>query len=206
MSRPGSADRQALRKQRLVDAEKEQWMEDQEALRMTEDERRTLFNSFATVKTQFFDLDGLIWTRTARKRAHTQLASRKVEPANDIALAPLTNTFSNPQLSTLPSSENWQDTIRAGSDISSMLATYHKGQRPEPPQYISYSKSSRAETPEPLLSEPPTPRPSYLSVEANAATPTPLPSLKRRFTDECNSPYQETKRLHRAPSMPAIAV
>ncbi len=36
MSRPGSSDRQALRKQRLLEAEKEQLREDQEALKLTE--------------------------------------------------------------------------------------------------------------------------------------------------------------------------
>ncbi|KAF8226376.1 hypothetical protein L208DRAFT_1054957, partial [Tricholoma matsutake] len=61
--------RAALRKQRLLEIEKEQRIEDAEALIMTEEQRQTLLGSFSSVKVEFSDLDGLQWTHSAlRKR------------------------------------------------------------------------------------------------------------------------------------------
>lgn len=85
-----SMSRAAQRKQRLLEIEKEQHLEDAEALKMTEvcallyahscrvlsympvtrqEQRQILFRSFTSVKVEFSDLDGLKWTHSAlRKR------------------------------------------------------------------------------------------------------------------------------------------
>lgn len=53
--------RAAQRKLKLLEIEKEQRLEEAEALKMTEDQRQTLFRSFTSVKVEFSDLDGLTW-------------------------------------------------------------------------------------------------------------------------------------------------
>ncbi|CAK5281984.1 unnamed protein product [Mycena citricolor] len=51
--------RASLRKQRLLELEHEQRMEDMEALKMTEEQRLLLFHSFRSVKFEWCDLDGM---------------------------------------------------------------------------------------------------------------------------------------------------
>ncbi|KAJ7594105.1 hypothetical protein C8J56DRAFT_1160803 [Mycena floridula] len=60
-----SMSRSAQRKLRLLEIEQEQHREDMDALRMTEEQKQTLFRSFTSVKVEFSDLDGLSWTRSA---------------------------------------------------------------------------------------------------------------------------------------------
>ncbi|KAJ7730109.1 hypothetical protein DFH07DRAFT_1066084 [Mycena maculata] len=66
---PGPAEmapsRAALRKQRLLELENEQRLEDAEALKMTEEQRLSLFHSFRSVKFEWSDLDGM---RSVRRR------------------------------------------------------------------------------------------------------------------------------------------
>ncbi|KAJ7496464.1 hypothetical protein FB451DRAFT_1207869 [Mycena latifolia] len=57
--------RAAQRKQRLLELENEQRIEDAEALKMTEEQRLTLFHSFRSVKFEWSDLDGM---RSVRPR------------------------------------------------------------------------------------------------------------------------------------------
>ncbi|KAI5891238.1 uncharacterized protein SCHCODRAFT_02702058 [Schizophyllum commune H4-8] len=63
--------RSHMRRQRVLDLERQQELEDCAAMRMTEDQRRTLSGSFASVKCDFTDLDGQQWTGAAlRSRSH----------------------------------------------------------------------------------------------------------------------------------------
>ncbi|KAJ6535815.1 hypothetical protein DFH09DRAFT_100033 [Mycena vulgaris] len=57
--------RAAQRKQRLLELENEQRIEDAEALKMTEEQRLSLFHSFRSVKFEWSDLDGM---RSVRRR------------------------------------------------------------------------------------------------------------------------------------------
>ncbi|GAW10624.1 hypothetical protein F5879DRAFT_935755 [Lentinula edodes] len=64
-----SSSRAAQRKARLMQIEYQQQLEDMEALKMSEEQRYTLMQSFSSVKVEFCDLDGLQWTGSAlRKR------------------------------------------------------------------------------------------------------------------------------------------
>ncbi|KAJ7067198.1 hypothetical protein C8F01DRAFT_1120616, partial [Mycena amicta] len=69
MRRPMAMDpqpsRAAQRKQRLLELENEQRLEDLEALKMTEEQRLILFHSFRSVKFEWSDLDGM---RSVRRR------------------------------------------------------------------------------------------------------------------------------------------
>ncbi|KAF7312582.1 hypothetical protein MIND_00272300 [Mycena indigotica] len=55
--------RAAQRKQRLLELENEQRLEDLEALKMTEEQRLILFHSFRSVKFEWSDLDGMRYIR-----------------------------------------------------------------------------------------------------------------------------------------------
>ncbi|KAG6865546.1 hypothetical protein C0991_001550 [Blastosporella zonata] len=55
------ATRAAQRKLKQLEIEKEQRMEEVEALKMTEEQRQILQRSFSSVKVEFSDLDGLSW-------------------------------------------------------------------------------------------------------------------------------------------------
>lgn len=84
--------RAAQRKQRLLEIEKEQHLEDAEALKMTEvgiffltslipayrlqslqEQRQILLRSFTSVKVEFSDLDGLKWTHSALRKRMVRL-------------------------------------------------------------------------------------------------------------------------------------
>lgn len=234
MSRPGSFDRQALRKQRQLEAEKEQLKEDAEALGMTEvsgwfipscgaltrpqDQRKTLLGSFEEVKTQFFDLDGLNWTPSAlRKRAHTvsvgalptslpalsyryQEFKKPAAPVEEPPLSPLTNTLSK--------SDSWEDTIRPGDNIRTLLASYHAADKNDSTvsragssRYISYPRARSLEASSPS-SEHPTPRPTTrVSDTTVPPTPTPAPSSlkRRRSPNESSARTTDAKRAHTSP-------
>ncbi|KAK0185210.1 hypothetical protein F5146DRAFT_1071911 [Armillaria mellea] len=127
----GGLSRAAQRKQRLLEIENEQRMEDVEALRMTEEQRQVLLRSFATVTSEFFPLDGLQWTpvslhkriqvmkRVATKETATTTTSsddRPVVSSSPPALASITNA-------TLGTAE---DTIRVSStSLSAFLTSYY---------------------------------------------------------------------------------
>ncbi|KAH6897765.1 hypothetical protein BKA70DRAFT_1569860 [Coprinopsis sp. MPI-PUGE-AT-0042] len=53
------------RRRRLLAIEREQHVEDQEALKMTEEQFKLLKGAFSSVKFEFHDLDGLRWTASA---------------------------------------------------------------------------------------------------------------------------------------------
>ncbi|KAK0474570.1 hypothetical protein IW261DRAFT_1498244 [Armillaria novae-zelandiae] len=70
----GGLSRAAQRKQRLLEIENEQRLEDVEALKMTEEQRQVLLRSFASVTFEFFPLDGLEWTPVSlHKRIQVRL-------------------------------------------------------------------------------------------------------------------------------------
>ncbi|PBK60855.1 hypothetical protein ARMSODRAFT_679775 [Armillaria solidipes] len=140
----GGLSRAAQRKQRLLEIENEQRMEDVEALRMTEEQRQLLLRSFATVTSEFFPLDGLQWTpvslhkriqvmkRVATKETATTTTTSDDRPAaspSPPALASITNA-------TLGTAE---DTIRVSStSLSAFLTSYYAspsrtGERPRSP-------------------------------------------------------------------------
>ncbi|KAF5383441.1 hypothetical protein D9757_006082 [Collybiopsis confluens] len=71
-----SSSRAAQRKAKLLQIEKEQKQEDAEALKLTEEQRDTLLQSFSSVKFEFSDLDGMKWSNSAlRTRAVPRLDS-----------------------------------------------------------------------------------------------------------------------------------
>ncbi|KAJ6464255.1 hypothetical protein C8R47DRAFT_1237571 [Mycena vitilis] len=71
LRRPDPApSRAAQRKQRLLDLENEQRLEDAEALKFTEEQRLSLFLSFRSVKFEWSDLDGM---RSVRRRYNVLL-------------------------------------------------------------------------------------------------------------------------------------
>ncbi|KAJ6631277.1 hypothetical protein B0H10DRAFT_2206965 [Mycena sp. CBHHK59/15] len=76
MRRPPSdlagSSRAAQRKQRLLELENEQRLEDLEALKMTEEQRLSLFHSFRSVKFEWSDLDGM---RSVRRRYNVRFAN-----------------------------------------------------------------------------------------------------------------------------------
>ncbi|KAK0209246.1 hypothetical protein DFS33DRAFT_519879 [Desarmillaria ectypa] len=126
----GGLSRAAQRKQRLLEIENEQRMEDVEALRMTDEQWQVLLRSFATVTSEFFPLDGLQWTpvslnkriqvmkRVATKETATTttLDDRPAASPSPPALASITNA-------TLGSAE---DTVRMSSaSLSAFLTSYY---------------------------------------------------------------------------------
>ncbi|KZP13353.1 hypothetical protein FIBSPDRAFT_1049473 [Athelia psychrophila] len=62
-----SRGRAAHRMFRLKQMEQEMLIEEREGLQMTEEQRQTLLSSFALVKTEFCDLDGLLWSTSLSK-------------------------------------------------------------------------------------------------------------------------------------------
>ncbi|KAJ7431927.1 hypothetical protein B0H11DRAFT_824659 [Mycena galericulata] len=70
-----SPSRAAQRKQRLLELENEQRLEDAEALKMTEEQRLSLFHSFRTVKFEWSDLDGMHCVRRRYNPAPLQCQS-----------------------------------------------------------------------------------------------------------------------------------
>ncbi|KAJ7646100.1 hypothetical protein DFH06DRAFT_582694 [Mycena polygramma] len=73
LRRPDPApSRAAQRKQRLLELENEQRLEDAEALKFTEEQRLSLFLSFRSVKFEWSDLDGM---RSVRRRYNSSCAS-----------------------------------------------------------------------------------------------------------------------------------
>ncbi|KAG5349385.1 hypothetical protein J132_00659 [Termitomyces sp. J132] len=65
------ATRAAQRKLKQLEIEKEQRIEEAEALKMTEEQRQILQNSFKSVKVEFSDLDGLSWSKVPQKKRVT---------------------------------------------------------------------------------------------------------------------------------------
>ncbi|KAJ7288885.1 hypothetical protein C8J57DRAFT_1707174 [Mycena rebaudengoi] len=83
MRRPSSGDlvtssRAAQRKQRLIDLENEQRLEDAEALKFTEEQRLSLFHSFRSVKFEWSDLDGM---RPIRRRYNSNTTIQGIPSA-----------------------------------------------------------------------------------------------------------------------------
>ena len=89
---PVQLTRAEQRKQRLLELEWQQAAEEAEALKLTEvsalekyswrpltplkEQRRTLFQSFASVKVEFSDLEGLCWTQAALKMLQVRSIDR----------------------------------------------------------------------------------------------------------------------------------
>ncbi|KAF7783381.1 hypothetical protein Agabi119p4_1405 [Agaricus bisporus var. burnettii] len=73
--------RQQHRRNRLLEQEMEQRLEDAEGLVMTEEQRQLLLSPFMSVKCEFHDLDGLRWTQTAlHKRQYNRRPSIAPHP------------------------------------------------------------------------------------------------------------------------------
>ncbi|KAF8182759.1 hypothetical protein K438DRAFT_1975400 [Mycena galopus ATCC 62051] len=72
------ATRAAQRKQRLLELENEQRIEDAEALKFTDEQRLSLFLSFRSVKFEWSDLDGM---RSVRRRYNSSCPSSPPPPA-----------------------------------------------------------------------------------------------------------------------------
>ncbi|KAJ3513169.1 hypothetical protein NLJ89_g3101 [Agrocybe chaxingu] len=105
---PGSVERAEKRKRRLLEIEAEQEREEAEALKMTEEQRRTLLHSFKAVKVEFDDLDGQRWPQGLLR--HPQ-ASRGIVPKSSSSNNPMKRgTFT-----VLTNSFNPEDTIRVSA-------------------------------------------------------------------------------------------
>ncbi|KAJ7646093.1 hypothetical protein DFH06DRAFT_1333022 [Mycena polygramma] len=96
LRRPDPApSRAAQRKQRLLELENEQRLEDAEALKFTEEQRLSLFLSFRSVKFEWSDLDGM---RSVRRRYNSSCASPPPTTAHTLS-TPSLPTLSLPTLS-----------------------------------------------------------------------------------------------------------
>jgi hypothetical protein len=69
------------RRLRQLEIEKEQLIEDDEALKMTEEQHETLLRSFQSVKFEFHDLDGLSWTDSIRQKLQQDTPSNVSQPS-----------------------------------------------------------------------------------------------------------------------------
>ncbi|KAK0431245.1 hypothetical protein EV421DRAFT_178587 [Armillaria borealis] len=127
----GGLSRAAQRKQRLLEIENEQRMEDVEALRMTEEQRQLLLRSFATVTSEFFPLDGLQWTPVSlhkriqvMKRVATKETATTTTTSDDrLATSPSPPALASITNATLGTAE---DTIRVSStSLSAFLTSYY---------------------------------------------------------------------------------
>ncbi|KAJ6592993.1 hypothetical protein B0H19DRAFT_11726 [Mycena capillaripes] len=77
--------RAAQRKQRLLELENEQRLEDAEALKFTEEQRLSLFHSFRSVKFEWSDLDGM---RSVRRRYNSSCPASPPPPPRSPAVQP----------------------------------------------------------------------------------------------------------------------
>ncbi|KAK0478603.1 hypothetical protein EDD18DRAFT_1358632 [Armillaria luteobubalina] len=126
----GGLSRAAQRKQRLLEIENEQRMEDVEALRMTEEQRQVLLRSFATVTSEFFPLDGLQWTPVSlhkriqvMKRVATKETATTTTTSDDRLASPSPPALASITNATLGTAE---DTIRVSStSLSAFLTSYY---------------------------------------------------------------------------------
>ncbi|KAF9458299.1 hypothetical protein BDZ94DRAFT_1270955 [Collybia nuda] len=104
-----SMSRAAQRKERLLQIEREQRIEEAEALKMTEEQREILLRSFTSVKVEFSDLDGLKWTHSALRRRQGA-----PHPKSPVSPTPPNHTFvilTNADLASFSP----EDTIRASA-------------------------------------------------------------------------------------------
>ncbi|THU93071.1 hypothetical protein K435DRAFT_840385 [Dendrothele bispora CBS 962.96] len=67
-SDPTQSTRASIRAARLLDLQREQQREDDEAMKFTKAQHHLLLSSFSSVNFEIFDLDGLSWTHSALKR------------------------------------------------------------------------------------------------------------------------------------------
>ncbi|KAF5335898.1 hypothetical protein D9758_017553 [Tetrapyrgos nigripes] len=74
---PQTVSRASIAAARLLRLQQEQEKDDNDAFGMSEAQYRNLVSSFSTVKFEFFDLDGLVWTGSALKRANDTAAAAK---------------------------------------------------------------------------------------------------------------------------------
>ncbi|RDB30604.1 hypothetical protein Hypma_005724 [Hypsizygus marmoreus] len=126
-----SMSRAAQRKQRLLEIENEQRIEEAEALKMTEEQRQTLLRSFTSVKVEFSDLDGLTW----HAHAHATTTAR-------ISAPPAFVILTNADLASFSP----EDTIRASASRSRPRAS-HSHSSPS----LSSSSSSHKSSPHATL-------------------------------------------------------
>lgn len=94
--------RAAQRKKKLLELEHEQHLEDLEALKMTSEQRHTLWMSFQGVKVDLYPLDGLTWFTSSQKsdpssptpdrRPHAHYPNRPPHSPTSPAFAILTNS------------------------------------------------------------------------------------------------------------------
>ncbi|KAK2463306.1 hypothetical protein APHAL10511_004961 [Amanita phalloides] len=68
------------RRLRQLEIEKEQRLEDDEALKMTDEQHQTLLRSFQSVKSEFYDLDGLSWTDSIRHKLRQDVQAVMSKP------------------------------------------------------------------------------------------------------------------------------
>ncbi|KAK7057858.1 hypothetical protein R3P38DRAFT_2843388 [Favolaschia claudopus] len=86
---PEPPSRAAQRKQRLLELENEQRIEDAEALKFTDEQKLSLFLSFRSVKFEWSDLDGMRPTRSVRRRYNSSCPASP--PA--VSVAPQTHSL-----------------------------------------------------------------------------------------------------------------
>ncbi|KAJ7165460.1 hypothetical protein C8R43DRAFT_986413 [Mycena crocata] len=136
LRRPEPPSRATLRKQRLLEMENEQRIEDAEALKMTEEQRLSLFHSFRSVKFEWSDLDGM---RSVRRRYNSppvtevqcHPSSPPSHPSHPQTQSPRAAAHVHSQTHThSPSHTHNSPSPRS----SSILHAHAQGQQPRPPQ------------------------------------------------------------------------
>lgn len=123
-----SCTRAEQRKHRLLELENEQRLEEFEALKMTDEQRRTLLRPFASVKFEFSDLDGLRWTSSALHRRQVHQPQRPDAPQKRLHRATTSTAFvvlTNADLAAF----SGEDTIR----VSVTSVDHRNGKRSRSP-------------------------------------------------------------------------
>ncbi|KAF8742320.1 hypothetical protein AX14_005189 [Amanita brunnescens Koide BX004] len=105
------------RRLRQLENEREQRMEDNEALKMTEEQHETLLRSFQSVKFEFNDLDGLSWTDSIKRELQKDAGIAARQPSFVVLTEADLASFAS------------EETIRP-----SAVRTYALHQKPESPQ------------------------------------------------------------------------
>ncbi|KAJ7252347.1 hypothetical protein B0H12DRAFT_1323849 [Mycena haematopus] len=198
------ATRAAQRKQRLLELENEQRIEDAEALKFTDEQRLSLFLSFRSVKFEWSDLDGM---RSVRRRYNSScpaspspvrsLTHSLLSPARPPALQPPSSeafaVLTNARLATFGK----DDTIRGYASAPFPTTPERYCSTPTPydsaPRYESkyeYEYASAPATPPPMVrsvSSPPAlvPTPPVMRRSPSISSPSPksnktTPRGKRR--------------------------
>ncbi|KAJ7147006.1 hypothetical protein C8R44DRAFT_20924 [Mycena epipterygia] len=196
--------RAAQRKQRLLELENEQRLEDAEALKMTEEQRLSLFHSFRSVKFEWSDLDGM---RSVRRRYNSP-PHRHPSPPRPAHLnlnlhLQHAHAHQPPAFAVLTNAADDAMTVRAHTRFPASPTSYshspHSAQapHPHPPEQMH---SPQPQTPAPATAKTRSPVkglfPSALPTPPCAPAPRPPPCIRPpRRTSPCPRQLRHKLRL-----------